>query len=401
MLYFYSCLVKNQSQRLCKFFSKRLQRHTCYLSEGAPGATWVRLRFLFNYAIYNMKKIITHPGHAHRDDFLACCVALASTNTEPHIVRTDDIEPEDFEDPDTWIIDVGFRHNPELNNFDHHQLPKDHEACCALTLVLRKLGLYEDAIKALPWVRMLEIWDSKGPMSVSKHLEHEQLPNAANLIKAFLLEHVGTGLLQGKDVQERVKPDTVDGLVDHVAGKLATKLTKKMRDKSRTWDKIIVPTLSPIDTFVLNDFQSLGEIEPAYNIWVMMREIGMNILQSIDNFKTFYNFLLEHGSVREVKGLKVLVSPEETKQLNNVSQIVEAWRAQVAPDAAVSISPDERGAGYSLYRFEDHPSVDFSVIDGLPGVRFTHVNGFIAKTETRDLEKALLLVGLAINSTNK
>ncbi len=343
-----------------------------------------------------MNKVITHPGHAHRDDFLACCVALAYSNTKPRIIRTDDITQADFEDPDTWVIDVGLRHEPHLNNFDHHQLPKEHEACCALTLVLRKLGLYDDAIRALPWVRMLEIWDSKGPMSVSKHLEHEQLPDAVSLIKSFLLENVGSGLMHGKQAYDNATSVAIDGLVDHAANKLANKLNRLLREKSKTWDRVIVPTLSPVDAFVLNDFQSLGTIEPEYNIWVMMQEIGYNILSSIEAFKEFYDFLMQHGTVQEIKGLKVLVSPEETKQVNNVSQVVEAWRAQVAPDAAVSISPDERGSGYSLYRFDDHPRVDFCLLAGLPGVKFTHVNGFIAKTEARDLENALLLVGLAI-----
>jgi hypothetical protein len=340
-----------------------------------------------------MKSIFTHPGRGHKDDFLACCIALASSGQYlPYIHRTEDIPSEAFEDPDAWIIDIGGRHEPDLNNFDHHQLPKEHDACCALTLVLKKLGLYDEALLALPWLRSLEILDSKGPMAVSKFLEREQNPDMVTAIVEVLREKVGTGLVSAAQKSE----ENIDDLVEIAAISVANKIARRIKDKAKTWDKVIVPMLSPIDTFVLNDFQMLGEIAPTYNIWVMMREIGLNILQSIEDFKTFYNFLVANGTVQEVKGLKVLISPEDAKQLNNVSQVVEAWRAHVSPDAAVSISPDERGPGYSLYRFGDNPRVDFTLIAGLPGVKFTHVNGFIAKTETRDIEAALTLVSLAI-----
>jgi len=69
-----------------------------------------------------LKQIITHPGSAHKDDFLACSV-LVHLHEVP-ILRREPTE-EDLNDPGICVVDVGGRHEPELKNFDHHQFPQD------------------------------------------------------------------------------------------------------------------------------------------------------------------------------------------------------------------------------------------------------------------------------------
>ncbi|MBD36927.1 MAG: hypothetical protein CMI28_02470 [Opitutae bacterium] len=64
-----------------------------------------------------IKTIITHPGGAHKDDFLACSVLLS--NHPASIFRRDPTEQE-LEDPEVAVVDIGHQHDPELNNFDHH-----------------------------------------------------------------------------------------------------------------------------------------------------------------------------------------------------------------------------------------------------------------------------------------
>ncbi|MCF7761691.1 MAG: MYG1 family protein, partial [Cephaloticoccus sp.] len=56
--------------------------------------------------------ILTHPGSAHKDEFLACCVLLASFPT-PVVGR--EPPPADLADPATAVVDVGQRHEPDLN----------------------------------------------------------------------------------------------------------------------------------------------------------------------------------------------------------------------------------------------------------------------------------------------
>jgi hypothetical protein len=58
-------------------------------------------------------------------------------------------------------------------------------------------------------------------------------------------------------------------------------------------------------------------------------------------------------------------------------------RDKYYPEAVISLSWDDRGSGWSLYRYNDAPTVDFSVLEGLPGISFAHKGGFIAKTRDR------------------
>ncbi len=46
---------------------------------------------------------------------------------------------------------------------------------------------------------------------------------------------------------------------------------------------------------------------------------------------------------------------------------------------AISITPDDRGAGWSLYRFHEDSGIDFTRIKDHPDVTFTHFSGFLAK----------------------
>ena len=107
-----------------------------------------------------IKAIITHPGGAHKDDFLACSVLLS--NHSVSIFRRDPTEQE-LEDPEVAVVDIGHQHDPQLNNFDHHQLPRDHEPTCALSLVLQKFEIYEDTKEFCSWLETTEWFDCRGP----------------------------------------------------------------------------------------------------------------------------------------------------------------------------------------------------------------------------------------------
>ena len=89
-----------------------------------------------------ISSIITHPGGAHKDDFLACSVFL-----HDHPVSIFRREPNDSDllDSSIAVLDVWGHHEPEKFNFDHHQFPREHVPTCALSLVLQYLGIYEDA----------------------------------------------------------------------------------------------------------------------------------------------------------------------------------------------------------------------------------------------------------------
>jgi len=112
-----------------------------------------------------IKLIVTHPGGAHKDDFLACSL-LAYLHGAP-IERRDPTDV-DLADVASCVVDVGGVHDATTNNFDHHQFPRDAPPFCALSLVLMDLGIYEDALAFCAWLRPAEWLDTLGPNETAK-----------------------------------------------------------------------------------------------------------------------------------------------------------------------------------------------------------------------------------------
>ena len=59
----------------------------------------------------SIQTIITHPGGAHKDDFLACSLLVA--RHEVPILRRDPSD-EELADPSVAVVDVGHLHEPCL-----------------------------------------------------------------------------------------------------------------------------------------------------------------------------------------------------------------------------------------------------------------------------------------------
>jgi hypothetical protein len=51
------------------------------------------------------------------------------------------------------------------------------------------------------------------------------------------------------------------------------------------------------------------------------------------------------------------------------------------------LSPDSRGQGYGMRRYNDDVRMDFSKVEGEEDVHFAHARGFIAKTSAVDKER--------------
>ena len=114
-----------------------------------------------------IKTIITHPGGAHKDDLLACAVLLSKFPVS--IFRRDPTE-EELVDPEVAVVDIGHQHDPNLNNYDHHQFARDSDPSCALSLVLQKLGIYEDTKEFCSWLETTEWFDCRGPHETAEWL---------------------------------------------------------------------------------------------------------------------------------------------------------------------------------------------------------------------------------------
>lgn len=283
--------------------------------------------------------ILTHPGSAHKDEFLACSVLLAL-----HAVPVVRREPTDADlaDPAIAVIDVGHRHEPALNNFDHHQLPKDHQPTCSLSLVLQHLGIYEDARQFCEWLEPAEWFDCRGPITTAKFLG--------------------------------VDRDTLPKLN------------------------------SPIDITLLRRFALVARLEPTDPLWAVMRMVGEDLLDYVRTLRARLNFIAQHAQVWDLDlggaPAKILFLPRTDPLPDEPSMGVDRYieSAGLAPTVIGTVVPDRRSTGYGLSRFQDNPRLDFTRIAQCPGVHFAHARGFVAKTSLTASADLKALLALAAGS---
>ena len=286
--------------------------------------------------------ILTHPGSAHKDEFLACCVLLATAPCP--ILRREPTEA-DLADPATAVVDVGHRHEPALNNFDHHQLPADAAPTCALSLVLRHLGLYADARAFCDWLEPAEWFDCRGPNVTAQWLGVE------------------------RDIVSKMQ--------------------------------------SPIDGTLLRRFAAAKQLSPGDPLWQIMHFVGTDLLDYVRNLRARLTFIAQHAQVWKLDGLTlstessrapaVVFLPRTEPLPEDPSAGLDRYvQEQGLDDRVVAvIAPDRRSSGYGLSRHRDHPRLDFTRIKTEPDVHFTHQRGFVAKTSASDPQRLRQLLMLA------
>lgn len=283
--------------------------------------------------------ILTHPGSAHKDEFLACSTLLA---LHPVKVVRREPTPSDLANPAICVVDVGHSHQPELKNFDHHQLPRDAVPTSSLSLVLQHLGLYEDARQFCEWLEPAEWFDCRGPETTSKWLGTDR--------------------------------DTLNKLN------------------------------SPIDTTLLRRFALTSELKRGEPLWEVMRMIGEDLINYISSLQARMLFISQHAQFwpLNVSGdsLEVLFLPRTEPLPDDPSMGLERFVEKQGSVGKVVglVSPDRRGGGYGLSRYRDDPRLDFTRIASCADVHFAHARGFVAKTSATTTERLKELLKLAAGS---
>ncbi|GAB5562370.1 MAG: hypothetical protein SynsKO_40170 [Synoicihabitans sp.] len=284
--------------------------------------------------------ILTHPGSAHKDDFLACCVLLAHAANPVAIVRREPTA-EDLANMTTAVVDVGDSHDPALNNFDHHHLPDDADPVCALSLVLKALGLYEDARSFCDWLEPAEWFDCRGANATAKFLN--------------------------------VPREAVNQLY------------------------------SPIDGTLLRCFAARTEHNPGEPLWEMMLQVGQDLITYLKSLRSRLDFIGEHAELWSLQSdgeestTQVLFVPRTDPLPEEPSSGIDRYIVEKGLNNIVVaiISPDRRGSGYGLSRHRDHPFFDFTKLTDEPDVHFAHKRGFVAKTSATTEERLGELLQLA------
>lgn len=283
-----------------------------------------------------IKTIITHPGGAHKDDFLACSVLLS--NHPVSIFRRDPTEQE-LEDPEVAVVDIGHQHAPDLNNFDHHQLPRDHEPTCALSLVLQKFEIYEDTKEFCSWLETTEWFDCRGPHDTAEWL--------------------------GVDREAMAKLN------------------------------------SPLDVTMFQAFAKQKEHHPGEPVWEVMKMMGTDLVQYVTGLRGRINQVAKIEEFWDLgQGedmIKVAFAPRTEPEVEEASGGL-AWRIKelgLEEEVVAMVYPDSRGGGYGMRRYDDNLALDFSQLSEQPDVHFTHNRGFIAKTSTTEVSRLKELLLLA------
>jgi len=280
-----------------------------------------------------LSKIITHPGGAHKDDFLACSVLLTLAPVPIERAAPSD---EDLEDASVAVVDIGHRHEAERLNFDHHQFPRDLAPSCALSLVLTHLGLYEDAREFCEWLEVSEWLDCRGPVETAAWLgvEPEVLSKLNSPVDISLLKRFadGTHHRPGDPLWEMMRMIGQD-LVDYI---------RTLRER-------------------------LAFVAAQAQVWTVDAEGG---------------------------SFKALFMPRTIPEPDEPSAGLGRHIKQLGLDDEILalVYPDRRSEGYGLRRYRDDPRLDFSRIDHEADVHFTHARGFIAKTSATRPERLKVLL---------
>lgn len=265
--------------------------------------------------------IITHPGGAHKDEFLACCILL--TQQSATIVRREPSEA-DLASPTILVVDVGHQHDPALNNFDHHQLPRESVPTCSVSLILQALDLYEDAREFCDWLEPAEWFDCRGPNDTARWLGVE-------------------------------------------------------RD-------IISKLHSPIDGTLIRRFAQSNRLVPGDPLWEVMRMIGADLIDYLRGLRTRLNFIDQHAeewTLKDADGeLGILFIPRTDPMPADPSAGIDRYITSqgLTKNIIGTIAPDRRSNGYALSRFRDNLRLDFTRINDEADVHFAHARGFVAKT---------------------
>ncbi len=288
--------------------------------------------------------IVTHPGGAHKDDFLACCL-LAHLHGVP--IERREPSKEDLANASICVVDIGGEHDASLNNFDHHQFPRDAPPQCALSLVLQAMKLYEDALSFCAWLRPAEWLDTLGPNET------------ANLM--------GIPRSAFSDLN------------------------------------------SPIDMALLNRFAGYSELNSSDVIYQVMCMVGEDIVNFVRSLRARLDFLKQHAQWWTIESGRPNNPPVQALFLKRNDVITDnpsfglyAFIAEQEKenDIHALVYPDRRGSGYGLSRYDDCPRLDFSRIENQDDVRFAHKRGFVAKVDATDPERMKELLSLAIVGPN-
>ena len=206
-----------------------------------------------------MHKIVTHPGSAHKDDFLSVCVLLSILG-QVEVFRRE-ASSEDLADPQTYVIDVGMEYAPERLNFDHHH---DPGLPCAFHLLMQHLGHHESATQMFEWYPYMSMMDVRGPHRTAEHLgiDTSVLYASSSPIDGYILARFSA-----------LSHLNCDPVLYELMKELGSDLITMMKQKSLRLDRL----------------KEEGRIVPLKQYKAILSTIGENPKLAMDRYLTYLN----------------------------------------------------------------------------------------------------------------
>ena len=286
----------------------------------------------------NQIKVVTHNGIFHADELLACallCIAYGRDNVG--IIRSRDSKVLEVatKNKDTWTIDVGNSYDPEILNFDHH-------------------------------MRDFDVTNSFGNKLSSFGMVVEEL-----LRRSFFSE-VRQQLLDFSN-----KVDLMDNGIEVAEDLLFLSVLNSYSDNE------VINFYSALET-------AISYLRSLINKWKEERIINLRLNDSLGN-------MTEDGIIY------------------NTDYIPVDERANAIPEAKLVVYKNKAGT-YNIQSVNVGETKDFSVrcpapskwlglrdneliraSGGLP-LTFCHVGGFLTVTSTDEIEEALRVARIIINT---
>lgn len=250
-----------------------------------------------------MYKIVTHPGSAHKDDFLSACVLLSILGRAEIFRR--EASAEDLADPKTYVIDVGMQHDPARHNFDHHQ---DPGLPCAFHLLMQHLGHHETALQMFEWYGHMSMMDVSGPHRTAQHLgiETSVLFAASSPIDGYILARFSSRphIVPGEMLYELMQ-DLGKNLLAMMELKRCRleRLKKEARIVPVKHLKAILSTIDENPKLSMDRYLSyLDDDSVAISITPSVRGAGWELLRLGDHRQVDFRALTNNPAIRFIHG---------------------------------------------------------------------------------------------------
>lgn len=148
-------------------------------------------------------------------------------------------------------------------------------------------------------------------------------------------------------------------------------------DKNEVKREVIPTLLSPLEDAILCHFSAFGELD-AWTLLTleMLGKYCISLIDEVEQCKK--DIMKSHETFITPKGILGFIYTGETKPRVFPAATHALARAM---GWEISVTPDDRTDGWSVYRFSRTSNLNLKLAEGHPDVLFAHRSGFLVKVK--------------------